>query len=91
MLDQSTNILAAGGTGGRNELKFFESGVYFDEESEQASQNNYLHGQFKETYAITEFEGGVQTMDFAHKSNKVAVGTAKGLVASFKLKLNYGN
>jgi WD40 repeat protein len=75
--ETSTKILAAAGAGGRNEIKFFESKAADKDE-----------GGYKSTHYINEFPGGIYSMDFSQRSNKVAVGTAGGLVASFRLRVS---
>lgn len=55
MSTTGAKILAAGATGGRNELKFFES---IPEENEVFGEEN-LSANFYPTYCITDFSGGV--------------------------------
>ncbi len=84
MKSTGQKILAAGATGGRNEVKFFEA----QQSEEELEQGSFSAGGFKPTYTITDFAGGVQTLDFSYKTNRLVVGTASGMVACFKLKLN---
>jgi hypothetical protein len=51
--DTNTKIIAAAGTGQRNELRFFESA----EEKDAAG--------YKSTHFINEFKGGIYSMDFS--------------------------
>lgn len=77
-------MLAAGGSGGRNEIKIFEAPK--NSESETIGE---LEGGFKPTFTITDFQGGVNTSDFSNKSDRLLVGTAGGLVAGFRLKVHH--
>eukprot|EP00347_Sterkiella_histriomuscorum_P002300 403368688 len=77
-------IIATGATGGRNEVRFFES--FLNEDVEEIGQNNLVAG-FKSTFSITDFSGGVQCLDFANKSNRIVLGTSKGMICSFKFKM----
>jgi hypothetical protein len=86
MSSTGMKILATAATGGRNEVRFFESP--FEEQNPDEIGDNNFSGGFKHTYTITDFSGGVQTLDFSYKSNRLLLGTSKGMVCSFKLKLN---
>ncbi len=70
MLSSRIKILAAGGSGDRNEIKFFEAGSV----TEAEPVGEYAGG-FRSTHHIDGFPGGVQAIDFSYKSNKVAVAT----------------
>lgn len=56
MMTSGCNVLAAGSTGARNELKFFESS---GDTGEDGSTDKYGGSSYKSTYCITEFNGGV--------------------------------
>jgi hypothetical protein len=76
-------ILAAGGTGGRNEVKFFEAPPNADDSA------GALKGDFRGTWGITDFlAGGVQSLDFSHKTNRIAIGTAGGTLACFRMRIS---
>ncbi len=51
--DTNTKIIAAAGTGARNELRFFESGGERDAAG------------YKSTHFINHFQGGIYSMDFS--------------------------
>lgn len=90
MKQTGAKILAAGSTGGRNEVKFFEgvtAGLDADDDEESDQKRNDLNGPYKPTYSITDINGGVQSLDFSFKNNKLVFGTSKGVVAWFKLKI----
>lgn len=78
-------MCAVGGSGGRNEVRFFEADVTADDTTEE--NNGFCTGGFKSTYAIMDLKGGVQSLDFACKNNRIVIGTASGVVANFKLKM----
>ena len=84
MLESRIKILAAGATGGRNEVRFFEGPSLTADESEPST----LLGNFRATHRLDSFPGGVLSLDFSHKSNKIAVGTLEGFVASFRLRVS---
>ena len=65
--------MAAGGSEGRNEVKFFEAAD---------------DAHFKPTFVIADFATGVTCSDFSAKGDRLVVGTAGGLVAGFRLKIN---
>ncbi|TNV77896.1 hypothetical protein FGO68_gene9685 [Halteria grandinella] len=73
-------ILAAGCTGGRNEVKFFEA-------SGDQDEPGIFTGGFKPSYGLVDFEKGVQCFKFSHKNDRVVVGTAGGLLAGFRMRV----
>ena len=77
-------MCAVGASGGRNEVRFFEADITSDDTTEP---NGFCTGGFKPTYAIMDLKGGVQTLDFSYKNNRIVIGTATGVVANFKLKM----
>jgi hypothetical protein len=83
MIQNRIKMLAAGGSGGRSEVRFFEASSVT--ESEPIGE---LSGGFRSTHHIDGFPGGVQSIDFSYKSNKLAVGTANGFVGSFRLRVS---
>ena len=83
MKQNGSKILAVGATGGRNEVKFFESGLTEEDQTEAGM----CSANFKPTYAIMDLKGGVQSIDFSYKSNRIVLGNSNGTVASFKLKI----
>lgn len=56
MRNNGHKILAAGGTGGRNEVKFFEAA--YNEEVD-STEEGIFGGGFKASFSITDFSGGV--------------------------------
>ena len=47
-----------------------------------------MTGDFRSTHRIDGFPGGVQSLDFSYKSNKIAIGTSGGFVGSFRLRVS---
>ncbi len=76
-------ILAAGGSGARSEVRFFEASSV--NESEPVGE---MIGGFRSTHHIDGFPGEVQSLDFSYKSNKIVIGTVNGFVGSFRLRVS---
>ena len=46
-----------------------------------------MTSDFCSTHRIDGFPGGVQSIDFSYRSNKIAIGSSGGFVGSFRLKV----
>lgn len=63
-------------------MKLFESHL-----SEGEEATGIYEGVFKPSYSLVDFEKGVQCVEFSHKTDRMMIGTAGGLVAGVKLRI----